>query len=284
MQLRRNELAFDLDDAALLASMTDAAREAGEIALAWFKTGATTSASIESKHGGSPVTEADFAVDNFLRPRLEALVQQAGWLSEETVDTPDRLSRDLVFVVDPIDGTRAFIKGDARWAISIALVQAGRPRVGVLHLPAVEETYAAITGAGATLNGRPIRASRQVSLTGGRIAGPPRQLEAMKHAGLQFEAAPRVPSLAYRLALVADGRLAAGLASSNACDWDIAAADLLLSESGATLADHSGVERLYTAPDPRHPALTAAPTQLGDELRRVLLRSSNDAKASTPRA
>ncbi len=262
--------------------MTRAAVEAGDLALAYFRSGATTSAAIESKHGGSPVTEADYAVDHFLRPRLECLVAGSGWLSEETVDTDERLGRDLVFVVDPIDGTRAFIKGDPRWAISIALVQASRPRVAVLHLPALGETYAAIAGAGARLNEAPIAVSPQTTLTGGRIAGPPKHLEALRNAGLDFQPAPRVPSLAYRLALVADGRLEAGLASTNSCDWDIAAADLLLQEAGGVLTGLDGAAPRYNAAVPRHPALTAAPRRLNAGLIEVLLQSSNDAKPQSP--
>ena len=262
--------------------MTQAAREAGEIALAYFAHGATTSATIESKHGGSPVTAADFAVDHFLRPRLESLASDAGWLSEETLDTEDRLARRRVLIVDPIDGTRAFIKGDPRWAISIALVTDGHPRVAVLHLPALQDSYGAIAGRGATLNGDPITVSPRQSLAGGLIAGPPKKLEALQSTGMAFDLAPRIPSLAYRLALVADGRLTAGLASSNSYDWDIAAADLLLRESGGTLTDHAGAPPNYNAPVPRHPALYAAPAGLKDELIRALLQSSNDAKPSHP--
>ena len=268
------------DDAALLAAMTRVTLEAGRLAMAFFKSGERTSASVESKHGGSPVTEADFAVDRFLRPALSALIPDAGWLSEETTDTDERLGRSRVFVVDPIDGTRAFIKGDPRWAVSVALVEEGQPRFAVLHLPALTETFGAIAGRGATLNEVPIRASSRPSLTGARLAGPPTMLDSLRHSGLDFESMPRVPSLAYRLALVADARLDVSLASTNAYDWDIAAADLLLRESGARLAGLDGRQPVYNAAEPRHGVLTAAPDQLGPELVRVLLQSSNDAKAS----
>ncbi len=269
-----------LDDAALLAAMTRITLEAGRIAASYFRSGATTSAAVESKFGGSPVTEADFAVDRFLRPALSALAPEAGWLSEETTDTDERLSRERLFIVDPIDGTRAFIKGDPRWAVSVALVESGRPRAAVLHLPALDETYAAVSGGGATLNGAVIRASARETLAGGRVAGPPKALEGLKQAGLSFEAMPRVPSLAYRLALVADARLDASLASTDSHDWDIAAADLLLHEAGARLSTLDGRPPRYNAALPRHGVLTAAPQQLGEELIRALLQSSNNAKAS----
>ena len=112
-------------------SLADAARtldlvaaEAGELALRWFRLGGKTSARTEYKHGGSPVTEADLAVDAFLAERLRAHFPDAAWLSEETADSDERLARETVIVVDPIDGTRAFADGDARWSVSIALVQA----------------------------------------------------------------------------------------------------------------------------------------------------------------
>jgi len=267
------------DEAALLREMTRVTVEAGRLAEAWFRAGAATSAAIESKHGGSPVTKADFAVDRFLRPALAALAPDAGWLSEETTDTDDRLSRRRVFVVDPIDGTRAFIKGDPRWAVSVALVDNGSPVLAALHLPALSLTFAAVAGGGATLNGQPVRASSRGSLEGARLAGPPRLLESLKQAGLAFEAAPRVPSLAYRLAMVCHGALDASLASTDSHDWDIAASDLLLRESGARLADLQGRAPVYNAVVPRHGVLTAAPLQIEDELRGLLLQGSKHGKA-----
>jgi myo-inositol-1(or 4)-monophosphatase len=137
------------DHAALFASVTEAARMAGEMALGFFRPGERTSAAVESKEGGSPVTEADKLVDRFLKQRLGELAPQAGWLSEETPDTADRLTRRTVFVVDPIDGTRAFVAGDRRWAVSIALVAEGRPEFGIVHLPALAETFIGVRGRGA---------------------------------------------------------------------------------------------------------------------------------------
>ncbi len=141
----------------LLTSMRTAAVQAGAIALDWFRAGEKTQARIDWKGGTSPVCEADFAVDNFLREGFGALLADAGWLSEETTDNPERMNRERVFIVDPIDGTRAFISGDPRWAVSAALVEGGRPVVAVLHMPAAGLTFEARVGEGATLNGVPIR-------------------------------------------------------------------------------------------------------------------------------
>ncbi len=124
------------------------------------------------KPGDSPVTAADLAVDRQLAQILRAAFPQAGWLSEETEDDPDRLGRTQALVVDPIDGTRAFMSGDPIWAVSIALVERGEPIAGVVHAPALGETFAASKGRGATLNGAPIRAANLSTLQGARVAGP----------------------------------------------------------------------------------------------------------------
>src|SRR3712207_3855926 len=107
--------------------LRETAREAGAIALGFFRSGLKTSARIWSKAGGSPVTEADVAVDAFLKAELSQAVPEAGWLSEETADDPARLSRELVWIVDPIDGTRAFLTGSRDWSVSIALLGGGQP-------------------------------------------------------------------------------------------------------------------------------------------------------------
>jgi myo-inositol-1(or 4)-monophosphatase len=250
----------------LLTSMRTAAREAGATALDWFRAGEKTRARVDWKGGVSPVSEADFAVDNFLRERLGSLLPDSGWLSEETTDDSDRMSRSRVFIVDPIDGTRAFISGDPRWAVSAALVEDGRPVVAVLHMPAAGLTFEARAGEGATLNGAPIRASDRERLSGARIAGPPRLMDNMASAGVDFIREPKIPSLAYRLARVAAGEIDAGIASTDAWDWDIAAADLIIREAGGRLTDLDEREPAYNRANPRHGILGAAPARLHSEL------------------
>ena len=140
-----------------------------------FRWGEKTSAQVHTKHGGSPVTAADLAVDRYLRERLRAAFPDAGWLSEETADDLSRLDKASLLVVDPIDGTRAFLAGDPRWTVSIALVLDGRPIAGVVHAPALGETYAAALGCGARLDGAPIHASAQAGAARARwSAGPNR--------------------------------------------------------------------------------------------------------------
>jgi len=267
-------------DQNLLAKMAEAALRGGAIALDYFRLGAKTSARIDSKEGGSPVTEADHAVDAFLTRELMGLLPQAGWLSEETVDHPARLSRDLVFIVDPIDGTRAFMTGDARWAVCIALVERGLPIAGIVHLPAMGQTFIAHRGGGAFCNQQQIAVSARPSLAGGVIAGPALMLKTLGEGGLDFRTEPRIPSLAYRFVKVADGSLDAGIASTNACDWDIAAADIILQEAGGGLTDPRGLSPLYNRPTTRHGLLGAAPGQLQDEMTAILKRSLDRARQS----
>ncbi|MGQ0445910.1 MAG: inositol monophosphatase family protein [Beijerinckiaceae bacterium] len=251
----------------LAASFVDAARAAGTLALVYFRPGAATSAGISHKAGGSPVTEADYLVDRFLRQRLASVVPEAGWLSEETEDTPARLSKDIVLVVDPIDGTRSFMRGQEAWAIAIALVEHGRPLIGVVHAPVLGETYVAVRGEGARLNDTAIEVSKLVALGArAKVAAPAFLAERLREAGLKFELQPKIPSLALRIVNVASGALDAGFASENARDWDIAAADLILHEAGGRLASLDGCAIAYNRVETRHGLLTAAPAQIHAEV------------------
>jgi len=262
-------LSVDADRSALAARdcLAEAAREAGALALGYFRLGAATSADVQSKFGGSPVTAADLAVDALLKRRLADAFPDAGWLSEETADDAERLKRRALLIVDPIDGTRAFVAGDPRWAVSVALVVDGRPVAGVVHAPALDETYAAARGAGAELNGAAIAVPTSIDRSHLRAVGPKSVLQAMgAKLGAAMEIAPRVPSLAYRLCMAARGTIHLAVAAENSHDWDIAAADLLLEEAGARLVGASGERLVYNRPHIRRRALLAAPDALAPQL------------------
>ncbi len=256
--------AFSSRDAAGARDLLiDKAHAAGRIALAYFNAGERTAAHVQFKGGGSPVTEADFAVDAFLKDALIRAFPDAGWLSEETEDDSSRLGRTQVLVVDPIDGTRAFIEGDPRWAVSIALTIAGRPVAAVVHAPALDETYAAAAQNGAALNGGAIAVSLRSQLEGARIGGPRGLIQTIeREAGLSLTIEPKIPSLAYRLALVARGALDVAVASDKSHDWDIAAADLIVAEAGGALVDAHGHGLVYNREETRRPTLFAGPRQL----------------------
>jgi len=251
-----------------LTALVDAARLGGETALNYFRPGQRTSADIAYKAGDSPVTAADLAVDAKLAQVLRAAFPQAGWLSEETEDDPARLGREQLIVLDPIDGTRAFMTGDPCWTVAIALVERGEPIAGVVHAPALRETFAASKGRGATLNGAPIHAAQFTALDGVHVAGPRPMVAAFAdHAGFTPKLAPRMASLAYRLCSIAAGRYEIGLASANSHDWDIAAADVILREARAGLREgsselrKSGVDISYNQARTRHDPLLAAPLE-----------------------
>ncbi len=250
-----------------LDEITDAALRAGEIALRDFRLGKATSAQVHTKYGGSPVTGADYAVDRYLTERLRAAFPEAGWLSEETADDTARLDRASLLVVDPIDGTRAFLGGDPRWTVSIALVHDGRPIAGVVHAPALGQTYRAALGCGARRDGAPIRATTKSALEDALVGGPRSLVSALaKVARIDLAAAPRIPSLALRLARVADGALDVGLASGNCRDWDVAAADVLLSEAGGLLIDVHGQILHYNRERTQHGVLLACGAGLAPAL------------------
>jgi myo-inositol-1(or 4)-monophosphatase len=251
----------DENDAATLATLIEAARRGGDIALSYFRLNAHTAAAVTYKTGGSPVTEADHAVDAALADILRAAFPAAAWLSEETEDDPARLARDTVIVLDPIDGTRAFVKGDPCWTVALALVRNGRPVAGVVHAPALNETFAAALGAGATLNGAPIHAAQFAALDGVQVGGPRGlRLALAVKAGFRAEPGPPSPSLAYRLVSVAAGRVEIGLSGAGSHDWDIAAADIILEEAGAGLHEDGGQVR-YNQASTGHNALVAAPRE-----------------------
>ena len=249
-----------------LAHAQAAARRAGEIALAHFRPGGRTSARLWHKDGGSPVTEADLAADAYLKAELGRLWPQAAWLSEETADTAERLGADLVWIVDPIDGTRAFLEGERDWCVSIALLAFGQPVAGVLDAPALGQVYTARAGRGALLNGAPIAVSAHDRLDGAHIAGPRPAVEALARLEPGIRPGRKVPSLALRIARIAQGSFDAGLVSSDAHDWDLAAADLILTEAGGTVTTTGGARLIYNAREPVHGPLVASGPRLHAEL------------------
>ena len=253
------------EDARLLA---EAARAAGRLALAYFG----RDPEVWTKEGNSPVSEADIAADNFLREHLMAARPDYGWLSEESADTPDRLQRRRVFVVDPIDGTRAFIAGDKEWAVSAAVVEDGRPIAAALYQPVTDDLWVSALGLGARRGNVGLEATARASLDGARVTGPRRYLKHPEMHRHGLEPRPFVPSLALRLAYVADGRLDVAFGSSFANDWDLAAADLLVHEAGGTLTTLEGQPVRYNAVVPRHPPLVAAVPGLVDTATELLAR------------
>lgn len=256
--------------AELFEPMRAAAAEAGRLALSMFRNNVRS----WNKENQSPVSDADLAVDAFLRERLTAIDPSIGWLSEETADAPERLARDLIWIVDPIDGTRSFLAGREDWAVCVALVEKGRPVAAAIELPATSESFAAWKGRGATRNDKAIMAGRRLHLENATVARPAMLNEAAASAGIAA-APPRIHSIAVRLSRVATGELDGALAGKNAHDWDLAAPDLLVHEAGGRMTDAAGLVPVYNRAIPVHGALIAAGSELHPLLLSALAASLN---------
>lgn len=235
-----------------LALLKQAAAEAGRIAMSYFR----KDPKISWKAGMSPVTEADLHVDRYLQDTLMAARPDYGWLSEETEDDQSRLSKRRTFVVDPIDGTKAFIEGRDIWCVSIAVVENGGTLAGVLDCPARTEVFESAKGCGSFLNER--RLAMAALKTPLRVAGPKQFVTPFSGSiNRQVEMVGHVPSLAYRIAAIASDQFDATFIKPNAHDWDLAAADLILAEAGGTLVDATGKRPAYAGTAVSHGVLVA---------------------------
>lgn len=235
--------------------------EAGELALRFRATGAK----VWTKADNSPVTEADLAVNDLLAARLRTARSDYGWLSEETIDSADRLECERVFIVDPIDGTRAFVAGEDDFAHALCIAEAGRIVAAVVHLPALGQTYAATGDGPATLNGVAItaRAPRPVPVV---MAGRPSLVPERWPGGLpqmtrEFRAAMQV-----RLCLLAEGRADAVIALNPVAEWDSGAGALIAARAGAVASDGAGRPLRFNQADPRGPGLIVAAPALHADL------------------
>jgi len=206
----------------------------------------------------SPVSEGDIAVNNLLRTRLGALAPDAGWLSEETEDSLPGRAMATAWIVDPIDGTRAYINGRADWTISVALVDGDRPVLAALYAPVTDEMFLGVRGQGTTLNSASIKVNRGAALERAKLAGPKRYLDKLSGLNPDILVQPKVHSLALRLTRVAHGGLDAAFASPGSHDWDLAAADLLVHEAGGLMTNLTGRPLRYNQPHTVHDALIAA--------------------------
>lgn len=238
-----------------LELIRQAAHQAGEVAHGFFG----RSPEVWWKNEGkSPVSAADFAANDRLQGLLLKARPNYGWLSEETDDDDARLSCETLFVIDPIDGTRAFINGEKTWCVSVAVVHRGRPVAGVLFAPALGEEFAAVKDGPALKNGQSIAVS--AGRTDGELVIAADENLVKKFAP-NFRAEVRrvrhVPSLAYRLAMVADGRIDGTVVKRSSHDWDLAAADLILERAGGRLHDLDGNRLVYNRESVSHEMLVA---------------------------
>jgi myo-inositol-1(or 4)-monophosphatase len=238
-------------DAALLA---DTVREAGALGLSLFRTDLKN----WTKGASSPVSEADIAVNDLIETRLRSATPDYGWLSEESVDDETRLARSLVWIVDPIDGTRGYLAGREDWCVSVALVRDSSPVLAAVFAPASDEFFFAARGQGATRNDVPIHATSGTGLDFSRIAGPKPLVERLNLERGEITLHPRIGSLALRLCRVGQGSLDAAFAGGQSRDWDLAAANLIVQEAGGNMTALSGDAIHYNRREVTHGMLVAA--------------------------
>jgi myo-inositol-1(or 4)-monophosphatase len=241
-------------------------REAGELALGFVEKGFQE----WRKADGTPVTEADLAVDAFLKEKLHGARLDYGWLSEETPDDDARLSRERLWIADPIDGTRAFAAGGDGWCVAVALIERGRPVVAAIYRPVREEFYRAIVGEGADLNGRPLRLPSNGLLEGARVVGNVAALDTIGRTAPIEAMNGRLVPLAMRLAGVAAQSFDAALSTTPKHDWDLAAGDLLVHEAKGVVTGLDGQSLAYNRPLPRQQGYIAAAPGLHRSLMAIL--------------
>ncbi|MGH6889183.1 MAG: inositol monophosphatase family protein [Rhizomicrobium sp.] len=260
--------ANDADDLALIER---AVREAGKIARRYYGGEYRR----WSKNRGEPVTEADLEIDRFLRDALESARPHYGWLSEETGRNAARAGAERTFVVDPIDGTTAFLKQRPQFSISVGLAERDRAIAGVVYNPVTEEFFSAALDGGARLNGLPIRVSGCATLDGCRVLGQKDLLVCDPWPAMQVE---HRSSIAYRMALVAAGVFDAAIVLSPKHDWDMAAGAAILREACGLATSREGEPLQFGHPSAIQRSLVCA----GPELHALLLERLRHARPATP--
>jgi len=234
--------------------LKDTVREAGELAHSMFRTELKN----WIKGASSPVSEADIAVNDLLEGRLRGATPEYGWLSEESADDEERLGKKLVWIVDPIDGTRGYLAGREDWCVSVALVEGASPLLAAIFAPVTDEFFFAARGQGASRNDKAISVSGGIALDFARIAGPKPLVERLNQTEHDIVLHPRIASLALRLCRVAQGDLDAAFAGGQSRDWDLAAANLIVQEANGRMTTLSGDAILYNRREVAHGILVAA--------------------------
>ena len=216
------------------------------------------------EHG--PVTEADLAVNDMLKTKLLAARPDYGWLSEETPDNADRLAVDTVFIIDPIDGTRAFVAGEETWAHSLAVAHKGKIMAGVVYLPAIDRIYTVSETSPPMKDGLPIAASGRDRLEGANIlTTKANMVPEMWPGGVPEITRSFRASLAYRLCLAAEGRFDGMLTLRDAWEWDIAAGSLIAERAGAVVTDRLGRDLQFNRPTALAEGVLALPPKVHAE-------------------
>ena len=254
------------DEARLVQQVT---KEAGRIALSYF----SRDIKVWDKSPNNPVSEADIAVDTFLRTTLMQNRTGYGWLSEETEDQPERLRCGRLWIVDPIDGTKSFLEGGEHWGISVALVQDQKTIVAAFYAPVIDAFYFSVRGEGVTKNGKPISVSKTSDMAYARMMGDPAAFKESRFWPTPWPTTmhtEQANSIALRICQIADGQFDCCVTLRPKNDWDVAAADLILEEAGGLLTTGTGKRMVFNREKPLHDHIVATcPTLTGEVMQRV---------------
>jgi myo-inositol-1(or 4)-monophosphatase len=252
-------MAWDHEIAVLIDTIRTAGTEALRLLAAGFET--------TKKLDHSPVTSADLAVNQILQSRLQSAFPQDGWLSEESPDGPDRLQKRRVWVVDPIDGTKAFIRGEPEFCISVALIERDQPVVAVIFNPSTNELFSATRGGGLHLNDKQVLTQRVDGDRQPVVALSPWERHIGRFTALEpFTDSRPMRSIAWAIALTASGRIQAVATLEPENEWDVAAGALLITEAGGTICDGSGQYLTFNRPEPRYSGMIATSPHCPDEV------------------
>ncbi|MBW2641147.1 MAG: 3'(2'),5'-bisphosphate nucleotidase CysQ [Deltaproteobacteria bacterium] len=230
----------------LLKDTIEITKAAGDVIMQYYK----SSYDVQNKSPDNPVTDADYAADRLLHHRLTVRLPEAGWLSEETVDQPDRLKRERVWIVDPLDGTKEFIMGIPEFAVSVALVENGQPVLGVIYNPASDELFYGMRGSGVFINGRRAQVTKRNQFEGAWIDAS--RSECKRGEFEPFENLLQIRiigSTAYKLARVAVGLCDASWSRGPKNEWDICAGVLLITEAGGRCVDLNNAPFIFNRPN-----------------------------------
>ncbi|MBF0414600.1 MAG: 3'(2'),5'-bisphosphate nucleotidase CysQ [Magnetococcales bacterium] len=256
-----------------LPTMIQAARAAGALIMGHFRLGQDRSKSgkILEKGPDHPVTQADLEANEAIRNLLMASTPDYGWLSEETADSQDRLHKQRVWIVDPLDGTKEFIQGFPEFAVSIALVEEGRPVCACLYNPAKVELFTAIAGKGSRKNDRPIQTSRTTQLKHAVCLTSRSETSRGEWEPFKDEFTLKTTgSIAYKLALLASGAADFTFTLTPKNEWDVAAGILLVLEAHGQVTDKMGMRISFNQPSPKLSAILSSNGQLHPALLRRL--------------
>ncbi len=256
-------MAWNEEFTVLVSAMRAAGTESLRLAAKGFE--------IVRKPDQSPVTSADLAVNDILHAHLMSAFPQDGWLSEESVDDGKRLQKSRVWVVDPIDGTKAFISGQPEFCISVALIEEHHPVVAAVYNPSTDELFSAIRGEGLYLNHQLVCVEPSHSVRQPVIALSPWERQIGRFTALESAAENRpMLSIAWSLALTASGRIEAVATWEPENEWDVAAGALLITEAGGTIVDGNRRELTFNRSEPRYRGIVATSPQCPDALTREL--------------